>query len=87
MLPSQSNKALHLAHLAHTSLLKCLHFRSSRPELFCKKDVLKNFAKFTDVSSGTRVPCELCDILKYTFFRRTPPVAASGICANRDFLF
>ena len=23
------------------------HFRSSRPELFCKKDVRRNFAKFT----------------------------------------
>ena len=24
-----------------------IHFRSSRPDVFCKKDVLRNFAKFT----------------------------------------
>ena len=47
-------------------------FRSSRPELFCKKGVLKNFAKFTGVSSGTGVSCEFCKILKKTFFRKTP---------------
>ena len=35
------------------SLLQCLHFRSSRLKLFCKKGVLKNFAKFTGVFSGT----------------------------------
>ena len=30
------------------AILGGLHnFRSSRPEVFCKKDVLKNFAKFT----------------------------------------
>ena len=69
------------------ALLKCPHFRSSLPELFCKRDVLKNFAKFAGVSSGTRVSCEFCDILKNTFFRRTPEVAAYGICSNRDFLF
>ena len=30
-------------------MFKCptLNFRSSRPEVFCKKDVLRNFAKFT----------------------------------------
>ena len=50
------------------SLLNYPYFRSSRLELFCKKDVPKNFAKFTDVSSGTGVSCELCNILKNTFF-------------------
>ena len=69
------------------SLLKCPHFRSSRPELLYNRGALKNFAKFTDVSSGTGVSCEFCDILKNTFVRRTPQVAASGICSNRDFLF
>ena len=29
------------------SFLQCLHFRSSRPELFCKKGVVKDFAKLT----------------------------------------
>ena len=61
-------------------------FRSSRPELFCKKGVLKNFAKFTGVSSGTGVSCEFCEILKKIFFRKAPTVAASGICTNRDLL-
>ena len=30
-------------------MFKCptVNFRSSRPEVFCKKDVLRNFAKFT----------------------------------------
>ena len=46
------------------SLLQCFHFRSSRPELFCEKGVLKNFAKFTGVSSGTGASCEYYDILK-----------------------
>ena len=67
--------------------MKCPHSRSSRPELFCKRGVFKNFAKFTGVSSGTGVSCEFCDILKNTFVRRTPQVAASGICSKRDFLF
>ena len=59
-------------------------FRSSRPELFCKKGVLKNFAKFTGVSSGTGISCEFCEILKETFFGKTPAVAASNICTNWD---
>ena len=68
-----------------SSLLQCPHFRSSCLELFCKKSVLKNFAKFTDVSSGTGVSCEFSNILKNTFFCRTSPVTASGICTNQDF--
>ena len=67
--------------------MKCPHFKSSRPELFCKRGVFKNFAKFTGVSSGIEVSCEFCDILKNTFVRRTPQVATSEICSNRDFLF
>ena len=47
---------------------------------------LKNFAKFTGVSPGIRVFCEFYEILN-TFFHRTPPVAASGIFTNLDFLF
>ena len=31
------------AHIAHISRVK----RSSRPDVFCEKDVLRNFAKFT----------------------------------------
>ena len=68
------------------SVLQCPHFRSSRPELFCKEDALKNFAKFTGVSFGAGVCCEFCKILKNAFFQRTPPVAAFVIWTNQDFL-
>ena len=51
-------------------------FRSSRPELFCKKSLLKNFAKFTEVSSGARVSCEFCENLKEILF-----------CKNLQWLF
>ena len=46
--------------------------RSSRPEVFCKKGVLRNFAKFTGK--------HLCQILFFNKVAgpcRTPPVAAS----------
>ena len=62
-------------------------FRRSRPELFCKKGDLENFAKFTGVSSSTGVPCEFYEILKKDFFRKTPTVAASDISTNQDVLF
>ena len=73
MLPNQSkalNPALYNKYslISLASLLKCPHFRSSRLELFCKKHALKNFAKLTGVYSGTGISCELCDILKNTFF-------------------
>ena len=55
-------------------------FKSSLQEMFCKKGVVKNFAKFTgkhlwqslffNKVAGLR-------IVKNTFFNRTPPVAAS----------
>ena len=47
--------------------------RSSSPEMFCKKGVLRNFIKFT----GKHLCCELCEISKNTLFHRTPLVAAS----------
>ena len=67
--------------------------RSSGPEVFCKKVVLRNFTKFT----GKHVPesqfcnfikkealeqvfsCEFCEISKNTFLHRTPLVAASEL--------
>ena len=57
--------------------------RSSRPEVFCRKGVLRNFAKFTDkhlcqslflnkVEALAQVfSCEFCEILRNTFFYRT----------------
>ena len=49
-------------------------FRSSRPVLFCKKCVLRNFAKFTGPSQNSKetlaqvFSCEFCKILKNIFF-------------------
>ena len=43
--------------------------RTSRPDVFCEKDVLRNL--FSQVFS-----CEFCQISKNTFSYRTPPVAA-----------
>ena len=55
--------------------------RSSRPEVFCKKGVLKNFANFSFIKKETLAQvfsCEFCEIFKNTFFYLTPPVAASA---------
>ena len=69
-----------------TGKLYHVPYGSSRPELFCKKDVLENFIKFTgkqacnfiEKETLTQVfSCEFCEIFKNTFFHRTPPVAAS----------
>ena len=64
------------------SFLQCPHFRSSRPELFCKRGVLKNFVIFTCDFAGTSVSCKFCEILRNTFFYRIPPIAVSGIGTN-----
>ena len=98
MLPSYSGILAEAIRIAFTSLqqrrsislasfLQCPHFRNIRLELFCKNRFLKSFAKFIGISSGTGVSCEFYEILKNPFFHKTPPVAASGICTNRDSLF
>ena len=33
--------------LKHTLKSEITHYKTSQPEVFCKKDVLRNFAKFT----------------------------------------
>ena len=54
--------------------------RSSRPEVFCKKDVFRNFAKYSQENICTRVfSSEFCGISKNIFSYRTPPVAASAV--------
>ena len=67
--------------------------KSSRPEVFCKKDVHRNFAKFTEKQLGQSLltatllkkklaqvfSFEFCEISKNTFSYRTPPVAASSV--------
>ena len=65
--------------------------RSSRPEVFCKRGVLRNIAKFTGkhlcqslfIKKETLAQvfsCEFFDISKNTFFHRTHPTAASVKC-------
>ena len=69
-----------------------LFFRSSLPEVFWKKGVLRNFAKFTgknlcqSLRPATLLKkeplaqvffCEFCEISKNTISYRTPPVAPS----------
>ena len=66
--------------------------RSSRPEVFCKKGVLRNFTKFTGKhlrqslffnnfikkeTLAQAFSCEFCGISKNTFFCRIRLVAAS----------
>ena len=61
--------------------------RSSRQEVFCKKGVFRNFAKFTGkhlwISSikketlGQVFSCEFCKFSKNIYYFRTPPVVAS----------
>ena len=61
-------------------------YRSSCPEVFCKKDVLTNFATFTAKDLCQMFPCEFCEISRNTFFYGTPPVAASILILQSSFL-
>ena len=64
--------------------------RSSRPQVFCKKGILRNIAKFTgkhlhqslfliklQAEAYASISCEFCEISKNTPSYKTPPVAAS----------
>ena len=78
-----------------TSLLfykQPVYKKGSRPDVFCEKGVLRNFAKFkgNHLAGGACnfikketlaqvFSCEYCEISKNTFFYRTPLVAASVI--------
>ena len=61
-----------------------MNVRSSRPEVFYKKGVLKNFAKFTGKhlcqALAQMFSCEFFEISKNTFSYRAPPVAVSKMC-------
>ena len=72
------------------SLLASVNFfsyRGSRPEVFCEKCVLRNFAEFTgkhlcqsllkEETLAQVFSCEFCKISRNTFSYRTPLVAAS----------
>ena len=52
---------------------KTTTYRSSRPQMFCKKVVLRKETLVRVFS------CEFCKISKDTFFQRTPPVDASEL--------
>ena len=52
------------------------HFRSSLPDVFCKKEALAQVFSY-----------EFCEISKNTFFYRTPLVAASGICISQPLKY
>ena len=79
-------------------LLLChVRVRSRRQELFCKKGVLRNFAKFTGeclcqslfFKKETLTPafsCRFCEIFKNFLSYRTPPVAASGVSIVLELL-
>ena len=63
---------------------KVTKLRSSRPDSFCKKGVVRNFAKFTrkHLYQGLFLmahvfSCEFCEISKNPFSYRTSKVAAS----------
>ena len=38
------------------------NFSSSRPKVFCKKGVLRNFAKFTGKHLAKVFSCEFCEV-------------------------
>ena len=73
--------------LFNTLLIDKISTRSNHPEVFCKKGVLRNFAKFTgkhlcqslffNKVTGLRPTTFSNEIFKNTFFYRTPPLAAS----------
>ena len=56
--------------------------RNSRPEVCCKKGVLRNFAKFIGKhlcqSLFLQNFANFCEISKNAFYYRTPQVAASA---------
>ena len=71
----------HLLWLLVDLFLAC---GSSRLEVFCRKGVLRNFAKFTGKHKKEKketpaqvFSCEFCKIYKNSFSYRIPPVAAS----------
>ena len=84
---------LNSSYFGHIQIYYKSIYRSSRPEVFCKKGVLRNFAKFTGKHLRTHRPqasnfikketqtlvfsCEFCEISKNTFFNRIPLVVAS----------
>ena len=67
------------SYMINSYLHYFLKARSSRPDVFCEKGVLRNFAKFTGkhLYQSQVFSCEFYEIYTNTFFNRTPLVAAS----------
>ena len=79
----QEIQSISLASLLQYPLLKAVVRSCS-----AKKNAIKNFAKFTNVSSGARVSYEFWEILnEIIFLLQKPIVAAFFVCTIRDFLF
>ena len=83
-----SSKSFLMKEKTHFFVSHHKNLRSSRLEVYCKKDVLRNFAKFTgkhlcqslffnkvaDQEILAQVfSCEFCEICQNIFFYRTPP--------------
>ena len=65
-------------------------YRSSRPEVICKKGVLIKLRTWglqliKKETLAQVFSCEYCEISKNTFSYRTPPVAASEYSKERDY--
>ena len=65
-----------------------LAYRSSHPEVFCKKGILRNFAKFTGKNLSQTLAqvfsCEFCQISKNTFYTEHPWTTASKTCVKAN---
>ena len=74
----------------------CLRNRSSRPKVFCKKDVLKNFTKFTgkhfcqslffNKAAGKKRLRRMCFPVNFVRFLRTPFLQnnSGGLLLTKD---
>ena len=67
-------------------ILRSTLYRSSRPEVFCKKGVYRNFTKLRLQTLAQVFSCEFCEISKNTFFNRTPLLAASDFMINLSYI-
>ena len=79
-----STVALNKSNLQRINNKKIIKRRRSRPEVFCKKGVVRNVAKFTGKQLYQSLfpmaqvfSCEFREMLKNTFSYGTSPVAAS----------
>ena len=71
----------HCKNFSSLMIVICSKTRTSWPDVFCNKGILKNFAKFTgkELCQGFffNIVADLSSF-KNTNFYKTPPAAASG---------